>query len=399
MTGVRTGADRLVAEEFRRLHGRRVGLICNHTAVESARLVHLADAMHAHPKVHLVRLFAPEHGIRGEAQDMVGVDHGVDPATGIEVHSLYGHSVASLTPPPETLSDLDVLVFDIQDVGSRYYTFAATMALCMKAAKEAGIPLLVLDRPNPLGGERIEGGPVEPGFESFVGLYSVPARHGMTVGELALYLAAVEPAYGCTLEVLEMERWRRRMAFEETGLVWIPPSPNMPTVDTAFVYPGMCLVEGTRLSEGRGTTRPFEQAGAPWVDGERARVRLEALFEAHGLGGVTPRPCTFRPVFHKWAGESCGGLFLHVRDRDRFEPWAVGLLFLKAIHDLWPERFEWRSDAYEFVEEVPAIDLLIGSDAFSRALAEDRPLAELLEAGRAFSEAFRRHRAEFLLYR
>ena len=399
MSRVRTGADRLVAEEFAPLRGARVGLVCNQTAVESQGLRHLVDLMHAHPSVDLVRLFGPEHGVRGEAQDMVGVDDGVDPVTGLPVCSLYGDDFASLSPPEEALRDLDVLVFDVQDVGARYYTFAATMGLCMKAARRTGLRFVVLDRPNPLGGEAVEGGPVQPGFESFVGLYSIPARHGMTVGELARYFAAEVPDHDCDLVVVEMEGWRRRMYYDETGLTWIPPSPNMPTLDTALVYPGMCLVEGTKLSEGRGTTRPFEQAGAPWVDGPRAKAHLDALLERYGLAGVVVRPCTFRPVFHKFGGEVCGGLFLHVRDRARFRPWAVGLLFLKALHDLWPEDFAWRTEPYEFVEDVPAIDLLVGSDAFSQALETGAEIGDLFAEGERFSEAFRRRRAEVLLYR
>jgi uncharacterized protein YbbC (DUF1343 family) len=394
---VKTGADVLVAESFARLRGRRVGLVCNHTTVESEGLAHLADLLHARDDVDLVALFGPEHGVRGEAQDMDVVGAGRDPRTGLSVHSLYGATFDSLTPTAESLRDLDVLVFDVQDVGSRYYTFAATMALCMKAAAASGVEVMILDRPNPLGGEAVEGPGITAGYESFVGLYDIPVRHGMTVGELARYYDAVE-GIGAKPTVVPMTGWRRSMTFEETGLAWVHPSPNMPTVDTAFIYPGMCLVEGTRLSEGRGTTRPFEQCGAPFIDPDRLAARLCDLAAQWDLPGVTFRPCTFRPTFHKHAHEACGGAFLHVRDRTALRPWAVGVAYLEAIRDLWPTDLKWRTETYEYVSDRLAIDLLFGSTAFRERWASSGSARDLVEAAAEAAEAFARRRAPYLLY-
>lgn len=394
---VATGADRLLDEGFARLRGARVGLVCNHTSVAGTRLVHLADALAAEAEVTLAALFGPEHGIRGEAQDMDGVEAGRDPRTGVAVHSLYGTDRASLSPTPASLEGLDVLVFDLQDVGSRYYTFQATMALCLEAAAKAGVKVMVLDRPNPLGGVAVEGGTVEAGFESFVGLHPIPVRHGMTMGELARHHRTTL-GIEVDLEVVEMEGWRRAMTFEDTGLDWIAPSPNMPTLDTAFVYPGMCLVEGTELSEGRGTTRPFEAAGAPFVDGHALAERLERLVRDHPVGEVLFRPCTFRPTFQKHAGVACGGVFLHVRERTGLMPYRLGLLFLAAVHDLWPEVFAWRARAYEFVEDVPAIDLLTGSAAAREAIEAGSGLGDVIAASDAEAARFREARAPSLLY-
>ena len=293
--------------------------------------------------------------MRGAAQDMIGVSDARDPATGLPEVSLYGETLASLSPKPEHLERVDVLVFDVQDVGARYYTYAATMALCMKAAAEHGLRVIVLDRPNPIGGVQVEGGGITPGLESFCGFYPVPQRHGMTVGELArIYNTTF--GIGCDLAVVSLEGWRRERYFDATGLPWIMPSPNMPTLDTAIVYPGMCLIEGTNLSEGRGTTRPFEIFGAPFVDGRVLADELGRL----DLPGVVFRPCTFEPAFHKFTGERCSGLQVHVTDRRAFTPYRVGLGVLWAVRRLWSDDFAWRRKAYEFRDDVPAIDLLTG---------------------------------------
>ncbi len=394
---VKTGADVLIKENLARVAGKRVGLVCNQSSVESSRLVHLADLLMEADDVDLACLFAPEHGVRGEAQDMDLVKDCIDRDTGVPVHSLYGRDFDSLTPSSAAIDDLDVLVVDVQDVGARYYTFAATMALCMKAAAAAGVKLIVLDRPNPLGGDAVEGPLVEPGYESFVGLYPVPVRHGMTVGELAGWYNDRE-GLGCDLEVVAMEGWQRSMSFEQTGLVWVHPSPNMPTVDTAFVYPGMCLVEGTLLSEGRGTTRPFEQAGAPFVHPEKLAARLTELVEAWGLGGVQFRPCAFRPMFQKHAGFVCGGVFLHVRDQKELRPWAVGVAFVEAVRDLWPEELKWRTEPYEFVGDRPALDLLLGSSTIRERWEKGGSALGLVEEAGAAAATFEREREPYLLY-
>ena len=289
--GVAAGLDVLVARRFAPLRGKRVGLICNPTSV-TRRLLHAADLLRAAPRVELALLLGPEHGVRGDAQYMKAVDgEGRDPRTGVRVVSLYGTTAASLRPNPRRLRGLDALVFDLQDVGTRYYTYQATMMLCMEAAAAAGIAFVVLDRPNPLGGLSVEGPGLLPGFESFCGLHDLAVRHGLTVGELA-ELFRVERKIGVELQVVGCEGWRRGQLFRETGLPSILPSPNMPTPETALVYPGMCLLEGTNLSEGRGTTRPFELFGAPWLDGQG----LSRASRGSGSGGSSSaRSASCRP--------------------------------------------------------------------------------------------------------
>jgi uncharacterized protein YbbC (DUF1343 family) len=389
---VRTGLDVWAAQGFRALAGKRVGAIVNPTSVDS-QFRHLADLLMAAPGVTLAALFGPEHGIRGEAQYMVAVGEARDRRTGVPVHSLYGSTFESLSPRQEWLQGLDALVFDIQDVGSRYYTYVYTMALAMKAAAKARVPFYVLDRPNPIDGVSLEGNLVGEGFRSFVGLYALPNRHGMTAGELARMFNQ-EEGFGCELTVVPCEGWKRAQHWDETGLAFVPPSPNMPTPDTALVYPGMCLGEGTNVSEGRGTCRPFEQFGAPWVDSQALVQGLEAA----GLPGVRFRPVGFTPTFDKFRGESCNGAFIHVTDRQAFQPLRTGVAIFYALHTLWPEHFAWRADAYEFVEDVPAFDLLCGTDQVRRGMEAGWPLARLLEGFDAQSQAFDKRRQPFLMY-
>ncbi|MBI5542386.1 MAG: DUF1343 domain-containing protein [Deltaproteobacteria bacterium] len=391
---VRSGLEVLAGQGFAPLQGLRVGAICNPTAVDRD-FRHLADLLRQAKGVRLVALFGPEHGIRGEAQDMVGVgeDEPVDSRTGVRVHSLYGDRLESLAPTAQSLQGLDALVFDIQDVGSRYYTFVYTMARCMKAAAKAKLKFFVLDRPNPIGGEGVEGNLVHEGYESFVGMFPLPNRHGMTAGELAR-LFNERHGIGCDLTVVACDGWRRGDWFEQTGLPWVPPSPNMPTVDTACVYPGMCLVEGTNLSEGRGTTRPFEIFGAPFLEPYRF---CEAL-EAEELPGVRARPLSFHPTFHKHAGKSCGGAMLHVHDRRSFLPLRTGIAVLRAARAVGGQDFRWRTERYEFVEDKPAIDLLCGTDAVRRAIDAGASLDRCLAGFEAELAAFLPVRARYLLY-
>jgi uncharacterized protein YbbC (DUF1343 family) len=392
VTRVKTGLDVWVEQGFSALKGRRVGAIVNPTSVDS-RFRHLADLLVKTPGVTLAALFGPEHGIRGEAQYMVAVDEARDRRTGVPVHSLYGSTFESLSPRPEWLAGLDALVFDIQDVGSRYYTYVYTMALAMKVAAKAKVPFFVLDRPNPLGGIAIEGNLVGERYRSFVGLYPIPTRHGMTAGELARLFNA-EFGLGCELTVVPCEGWRREMFWSDTGLPFIPPSPNMPTPDTALVYPGMCLGEGTTVSEGRGTCRPFEQFGAPWLDSEALVARLEK----ERLPGVTFRPVGFTPTFDKFRGESCSGAFIHVTDRLTFQSLRTGIAIFQAVHDVGGGKFGWREDAYEFVEDVPAFDLLCGTDQVRRGIEEEWPLDRLMEGFSAQAAAFEKQRRPYLLY-
>jgi uncharacterized protein YbbC (DUF1343 family) len=387
---VRTGLDVLRDGGWGPLRGRRVGLVC-HPASVDGHLRHAADLLAAAPGVELAALFGPEHGFHGTAQDLVGV--GDAGAAGLRVHSLYGDSVESLKPTADQLRGLDLLVIDLQDVGSRYYTFQATMLYCLEAAGVCGVGVVVLDRPNPLGGAAVEGPTVRPGFESFVGPHPVPTRHGLTLGELALLYRA-ERGLTVALDVVPCDGWRRGMTFDETGLPWVLPSPNMPTVETAVVYPGQCLLEGTNLSEGRGTTRPFELCGAPWVDPRALAGRLEA----DGLPGVRFRPAWFRPTFQKFAGADCGGVQLHVTDRAAFRPVRAGLAVLAALRELSGPGFAWRTEEYEFVADRPAIDLLFGSDRERLALDAGRPCAEVAAAWEPEEAAFRARRRPHLLY-
>ena len=389
---VQTGLARLATDGSSLLEGRRIGLLCNPTAVDP-ELRHAIDLLAGRSDLSLKALFGPEHGVRGDAQDMIEVGDAHDARTGLPVHSLYGPTEASLTPTAEMLADVDVVVYDIQDIGSRYYTFVWTMVLAMRACAKAGKAFCVLDRPNPLGGVHVEGGAIQPGFESFVGLVSCPNRHGMTAGEIARWRHATEKL-DLELAVISMRGWQRDMRFEHTGLPWVMPSPNMPTLDTALVYPGMCLVEGTELSEGRGTTRPFELVGAPHLDGHALATTLAAM----DLPGVRFRPVVVTPQFHKHAKHACGGVQLHVTDPEQFRPYRTGVAFLKACHDQAPSAFAWRTKAYEFVDQIPAIDLLAGSAALREGIEAGASLDELATRWPRDEGMFADERADFLLY-
>lgn len=386
---VGTGLDVLSSERFRSLRGRRVGAIANPTSVDS-RMRHLADLLASAEGVKLACLFGPEHGVRAEAQDMIGVESAVDSRTGALVHSLYGDGEESLRPDRGMLSDLDVLIFDVQDVGSRYYTFAATLLYAMETAAGLGVEIVVLDRPNPIGGMRVEGPSIDSGFESFVGAYPVPIRHGLTVGELAR-MAVEERSLDVPLRVIPCEGWGRSMRFAETGLPWVLPSPNMPTPDTAMVYPGGCLLEGTNLSEGRGTTRPFELWGAPWLDADRL---ISGLPEE----GVRYRPCAFRPTFHKHSGQVCLGAQPMVTGPDAFFPTALYTEWIARARSQNPGRFGWRTEAYEFISDPIAIDLLYGSSRERLAIEAGESSDSVVESWLSAEEAFLERRAPFLLY-
>ncbi|HMV66933.1 MAG TPA: DUF1343 domain-containing protein [Myxococcota bacterium] len=378
---MRSGLEVLLDERADALRGARVGLLCNHTAVDR-RLKHAIDLLLARG-VHLVRLFGPEHGVRATAQDMVGVDEARDPVSGLPVVSLYGHDEASLRPRAEDLRDLDVVLYDIHDIGARYYTYQATLGFVMEAAGPLGVRVIVLDRPNPITGHHVEGNVVQPGFESFVGAYPLAVRHGMTVGELARYFVRW-CGVRCEVDVVPCAGWRRGDWYEATGLPWVYPSPNMPTVDTATVYPGMCLFEATTWSEGRGTTRPFHLFGAPWVDANALVARLEREAADAGLEGVAFRPAAFLPGFQKHAGRGCQGAEVHVIDRDRLDAFLLGMVAIKAARDVDPARFAWRDKPYEFIHDRNAVDLLTGSTAFR----------ELVERGGTWADLRRAHAAE-----
>jgi uncharacterized protein YbbC (DUF1343 family) len=353
-----------------------------------------AELFASAPDLELARLFGPEHGFTGEAQDLEGVTgEARDPVTGVPVVSLYGDTFESLKPTPDQLRGLDVLVIDLQDVGSRYYTFQATMLYCMEAAAAVGLPVVVLDRPNPLGLTAVEGPTVRPGFESFVGAHPIATRHGMTIGELArLYKAERVP--DADLTVVACRGYRRSGLVIWAGLFEVPPSPNMPAARTADVYPGMCLVEGTNLSEGRGTTRPFEYVGFPGLSPARVAGRLRE----ERVPGADFAPAVFRPTFQKHAGRSCGGCLVRVTDYDVFRPVRTGLAVLAAFRDLLGDRFRWRTERYEFVDDKPAIDLLFGSDRERLALEVGTPWREIAAAWEPEEQAFRERRKPHLLY-
>jgi uncharacterized protein YbbC (DUF1343 family) len=306
---------------------------------------------------------------------------------------LYGSAPESLRPRRSQLEGLDALVFDVQDVGTRYYTYQATMMLCMEAAAGAGLRFVVLDRPDPIGGREVEGPALRPGFESFCGMHDLAVRHGMTVGELAT-LFRDERALDLDLEVVPCQGWRRRMSFSGTGLPWVLPSPNMPTPEAALVYPGMCLVEGTNLSEGRGTTRPFHLLGAPWLDG----AQLATDLAAERLPGVRFRPAGFTPTWDKHAGKLCHGVELHVHDPEAFRPFRTGLACVAVARAQDPDRFAWRTETYEFVEGIPAFDLLCGSSRERLAIEAGDRWRDLARGFAAEERAFSRRRARFLRY-
>lgn len=379
MASVRSGLDVLVDEGMKRLHGKRVALL-GHPASVDRHFTHLLEACREHA-VDLVRLFGPEHGLLGDAQDMAHVAGHKDRRTGLEVVSLYGPTRESLFLKPEQLSGVDVLVCDLQDVGSRYYTFAYTIAFAMRACAERGVKCMVLDRPNPIDGVHVEGNVVDPRWGSFVGEYPLANRHGLTLGELARFFMKADGLEGkLDLEVVWMDGWTRGMSFADTGLPWVLPSPNMPTPDTALVYPGGCLFEGTNLSEGRGTTRPFELVGAPYIDDPH---RFAALASAAGLPGCALRPCFFRPTFQKHAGQLCGGVQIHVVDKERFDSLKAGVAILVAARPF--PGFDWRRTTYEYVSDRLAIDLLFGHGEPRRLIDGGQPadaVMDLLEPER-----------------
>jgi uncharacterized protein YbbC (DUF1343 family) len=385
---VRTGLEGLIARPDP-VRGLRFGLVANAASVTS-ELVHASLALRSLRGARLSALFGPEHGIAADAQDLVEVGDSRDPATGLPVFSLYGET---RTPTPSMLEGLDAVVFDLQDVGSRYYTFIYTMLHVLEACARQGKRVVVLDRPNPLGGERVDGNVLDPRYRSFVGRHPLATRHGMTVGELALMFRE-EAGLDVDLQVVRLRGWKRAMAFEDTGLTWVQPSPNMPTVDTAFVYPGGCLVEGTNLSEGRGTTRPFELVGAPWLDAPA----LAGAMARERLPGVAFRPACFTPTFQKHAGVPCSGLQVHVRDHAAFPAFLAYLLIVFHARRQAPERFAWREPPYEYEETKLPFDILCGTDRIRRAMEGGISPRRLLPVWRSELAAFRRRRARYLLY-
>lgn len=386
-----TGLDRFAQRCPEFLRGARVGLLV-HPASISQDWRHAVQIFGESSECCLSALFGPQHGIRGETQDnMIEWSGFTDPLTGLPVYSLYGEARC---PQPAMLEGIDALVIDLQDVGARYYTFIWTMELCMQACLAAGKMVVVLDRPNPVGGIAVEGNILDPAYASFVGQRPLPMRHGMTIAEIARYLQGrFYPELH--LEIVPLLGWRRSMGFEETGLPWILPSPNMPTVETALTYSGMCLLEGTQLSEGRGTTRPFEIFGAPYIDANRLVNRLSA----NALPGVCFRPLCFEPTFQKHAGKLCGGAQLHVLDRQQFQPVKTAVAILQAIYELYPAEFRWKEPPYEYEWEKLPFDILAGTDGLRADIENATPLSQIEAQWQRACDVFdQEHRQPYLLY-
>jgi uncharacterized protein YbbC (DUF1343 family) len=385
---VRLGIDVLL--DSRRLRGKRVGIVANHASVD-AGFRHVVDRVAMADGVTLGAIFGPQHGFRSDVQDnMIETPHAQDAARRVPLYSLYSET---REPTPEMLQGLDVLVIDLQDIGARIYTYIYTMANCLRAAKRHGVPVIVCDRPNPIGGADVEGAVLVPGFESFVGQFPIPMRHGMTIGELArLFNEAF--GIGASLEVVRMEGWTRRAYWDATGVPWVMPSPNIPTLDSAIVYPGTVLFEGTMLSEGRGTTRPFELVGAPWIDAEKFASAMNAL----RLPGVFCRPAVFEPTFQKHAKQPCGGCQIHVIDRDAFRPVLTGVALIDMFRRFEPAKFAWRQPPYEYEHDKMPFDILSGSDQLRRQIEAEMPLAEIAESWRDGERTFEKQRKEYLLY-
>ncbi|HEX6190016.1 MAG TPA: DUF1343 domain-containing protein, partial [Pyrinomonadaceae bacterium] len=363
---------------------------CNQASVDHA-FRHAADLFHGHSQINLTALFGPQHGIRGDVQDnMIETEHAVDHRTQVPIYSLYSET---REPTEEMLRDVDVIVVDLQGVGCRIYTFAYTMANCMRAAKRLGKKVVVCDRPNPFGGEMVAGNVTERGHESFVGQFSLPTRHGMTMGELAR-LFNEHFGIGCELEVIELGGWSRDLWYEDTDGPWVLPSPNIPTPDSCKVFPGTVHLEGTQMSEGRGTTRPFELVGAPYVD---ANQYAEALAQLN-LPGVAFRSCVFMPTFQKHGGKACGGVQIHVIDRAIFEPVSAGVAIVKTAHDLYREDFRWKDPPYEYEFERNPFDVIAGTTEMRAQIERGDSLDSITESWQPALEEFKRIRGEYLLY-
>ena len=386
--GVQLGSERLLASSA--LDGLRVAIVCNPASVDR-ELVHIADRVAAHPRAHLRAIFGPQHGFRSDVQEnMIETAHGRDDLRRVPVYSLYSEA---REPSAEMLREVDVLVIDLQDVGTRIYTYIYTMANCLIAARTHGVKIVVCDRPNPIGGIAVEGPVLTPGFESFVGLYPIPMRHGMTIGELAR-LFNEGFGIGADLEVAALGHWRRDMYHDTAQAPWVMPSPNIPTLDTAIVYPGTVLFEGTSVSEGRGTTRPFELVGAPGVVSERFADQMNR----HRLPGVFFRPAVFEPTFQKHARQSCGGCQVHVLDREAFRPVLTGVALVAAFRAADPERFRWRDPPYEYEREKLPFDILAGSSELRRQIETGVTAQDIARSWEPAVDDFRAVRRQYLLY-
>jgi len=389
---VQVGLDIFEKDWPKKLKGCRIGLLA-HPASINKQFEHAIDIFLGSGRLALKAIFGPQHGIYGETQDnMIEWEDFTDPRTGLPVFSLYGHT---RKPEPSMLRDIDALVVDVQDAGSRYYTFIWTMELCMQACKEMNKSIVILDRPNPIGGHKTEGPVLDMAYASFVGQRALPVRHGMTIGEIANYLYH-EFHPGLDFHVIPMHGWKRKMWFDETGLPWVMPSPNIPTLDTATVYPGICLLEGTNISEGRGTTRSFEICGAPFIE----PAALVKQLDAFKLPGVLFRPLYFKPTFQKYAGQLCGGIQIHIINRNLFRPFKTGVAIIKTIYTLYPQEFAWKQPPYEYEREKTPIDILAGTDRLRKDIEKGTSLKRMEAWWEDQSIDFnKKFRKRYLLYR
>ena len=390
MTRVKLGIENFVASPPVKLKGKRLGLLCNQSSTDSS-FRHSRDRIDAVLPGRLTCLLSPQHGFFSEKQDnMIESANAVDEKTGIDIFSLYGED---RKPTPEMMDNLDVLLIDLQDVGTRVYTFLYTMAYCLEAAAESGKQVVVLDRPNPVGGLHIEGNLLDERLRSFVGMFPIPMRHGLTFGELALFING-EYGIGADLEVIPLSGWQRRMYFEDTGIPWVFPSPNMPAVTTTIVYAGQVILEGTNISEGRGTCLPFELCGAPYIEHDELAARLSS----YDLPGCYMRRLDFEPTFNKWSGTRCSGVHVHVTDRNTFRPYRTSLVLLDAIMSAWPDNFAFKQPPYEYEYEKLPLDLILGDDELRKSLGTGADILEIEKKWQADLARFDKIRKKYFLY-
>lgn len=390
MVKVELGLEKLLASPDSILGDARIGLICNQASVNKT-FRHAIDLIFESDDIRLTALFGPQHGIRGDVQDnMIETAHSVDKSTGLKVYSLYSET---REPTEEMLEEVDCLVFDLQDIGGRVYTFIYTMANAMKACARFDKRFVVLDRPNPIGGEEVEGNLLEPGNESFVGQFPIPMRHGMTTGELAR-LFNEEFGIGCDLEVVGLSGWNRNTYLDETDAPWVMPSPNMPTMETAVVFPGSVFLEGTEVSEGRGTTRPFELIGAPYVDSDKFANELNSM----ALPGVYFRATSFMPTFQKFAGIECGGIFIHVVERREFRPVITGIAIVKKLFEIYGDRFKWKESPYEYEFDRNPFDVIAGTVRLREKIESGCSIPDIESYLRSDEKGFRKTRSKHLMY-
>ena len=384
MTTLCTGLDLFLEQPPVEASGARIGLLTNPSGIDRM-LRSTVNRLAQHPEINLTALYGPEHGVRGEAQAGEHVEGGLDARSGLPIHSLYG---ATRVPSPEVLEGIDTMVVDLQDIGVRFTTYISTVAHVIDACAASSKGVVILDRPNPLTGTRVAGNLLDTEYASFIGIHPIPILHGLTIGEFGRLWARDHHLPLPT--VVSMRGWRREMWFNETGLPWVPPSPNLPTLESTTIYPGTCLMEGTNLSEGRGTTRPFEMIGAPWVDPEMLADALDEL----GIRGVSFRPVYFTPVFSKQAGLRCGGIHVYIRDCDAFDAAAFGPLLLETVARLYPDDFAWLAPD----EGSYFIDKLAGGSQLRNAINAGTPIGDVLSQWSRDAAVFELSRSDILLY-